>query len=123
MRASSLNNWRILAAAVAGLAAASCSPEHEIDRPGTWKPTGANDANLRAMVADQRDLEAGVPARTSRGDLGSRAVTRLLNDRRRPLLNVTTSSLSQSSSGGGDSGGGDSGGSASPTGGITGGPP
>ncbi len=111
MPASSLSKRRGLAAILACLAAAACSPEPIIDRPGTWKPTGANDWNLRAMVADQRDLDAGVSARTSRGNQGSQAVARLLADKRRPLLNVTTSSLSQPS-GGGDAGAGGGAGAA-----------
>ncbi len=124
MPASSSNNpslryWRRAAAILVCMAAAACSPEREIDRPGTWKPTGANDDNLRAMIADRRDLDAGVPSRTSRGDTASRAVTRLLQDRRRPLLNVTTSSLAQSSGGGDAGAGGPVGGGPGGAGGAT----
>ena len=101
MRASSLNNRRGAAAIAACLLGSACAPlVPPVERPGTWQATGVNDYNLRAMVADRRDLDAGAPSRTSRGDIGSRAVTRLLiTDRRRPLLNVTTSGLSQSSGG------------------------
>lgn len=106
MRASSLNNRRGAAAIAACLLGSACAPlVPPVERPGTWQATGVNDYNLRAMVADRRDLDAGAPSRTSRGDIGSRAVTRLITDRRRPLLNVTTSGLSQSS-GGGDAGAG-----------------
>ncbi len=83
----------------------ACSPEYEIDRPGTWKPTGVNDQNLRAMIVDQRDLSYGTASATDRGSGASRAVTRLLTDRRRPLLNATLSRASPSSDSG-DSGGG-----------------
>lgn len=109
MPASSSNN--AAAAALLCLLAAACSPEHEIDRPGTWKPTGANEHNLRAMLADRRDLDAGSPSRTDRGNGAARAVTRLLTDRRRPLINLSTSRFaapadSSDSGGGGASSGG-----------------
>jgi hypothetical protein len=98
MRASSLNNAPTRSAFAAlivllGLAASACSNDTEIDRPGTWQPTGANEHNLRAMVADPRDLEAGAGSATERGSGATRAVTRLLIDRRRPLLNASISRL------------------------------
>lgn len=109
MRASSLNRFFCAAAALATLSAGACSPRYEYDRPGTWQPTGANEANLRAMLADKRDLAGGASASTERGNTAARAVTRLLNDRRRPLQNVTTSRVappSDSDSGGGGIGAG-----------------
>ena len=63
-----------------------------VDRPGTWQPTGANDDNLRAMVANPYDLQVGHGAATDRGNSAARAVNRLLTDRRRPL---PTSTLTQ----------------------------
>lgn len=98
MRASSLNSPPLRTAiavltVLLGFAASACSNEAEIDRPGTWQPTGANEHNLRAMVADPRDLEAGAGAATDRGSGAARAVTRLLVDRRRPLLNASISRL------------------------------
>ncbi len=94
MRGSSSSNvalrWMLIAS-VCAIALSACSDRPEIDRPGTWHPTGANEQNLRAMVANPRDLYAGERATTSRGDSAARAVTRLLTDRRRQLLNVTVS--------------------------------
>lgn len=102
MRALSLSSrTRSAAPALAllllSLAASACSPEYEVDRPGTWRATGVNEHNLRAMIADPRDLEAGAGSATERGDGAARAVTRLLIDRRRPLLNTTISRLSPTS--------------------------
>ncbi len=118
MRVSSLNRLLAAVASVATLASAACSPQYEYDRPGTWRATGANEANLRAMVANKRDLVAGASTATDRGNAGARAVTRLLNDRRRPLLSVTTSRLgggSDSDTGGGAIGaGGAAAGSSAP---------
>ncbi len=63
------------------------------ERPGTWKPIGANEHNLRAMVASPDHLERGVAADTERGSAASTAVTRLLIERRRQLPNVRTSTI------------------------------
>jgi hypothetical protein len=80
-----------LLAIVLTMVASACSDQVGYERPGTWRPTGANDYNLRVMVANPRDLDAGASASTDRGNGASRAVTRLLIDRRRPLLNVSSS--------------------------------
>ena len=112
MPASSLSRSAILALALA-LPAAGCGPQYEIDRPGTWRSTGANDANLRAMVADKRDLASGAASTTNRGNGPARAVTRLYVDRRRPLLNVSLSKIAPAS----DSS--DTGGASPPAGGPT----
>lgn len=102
------------------ISAAGCS-EPEIDRAGTWKPANINDQNLRAMLVNPRDIDGGTGSITSRGDVGSRAVTRLLTDRRRALLDASLSHVAPASaapadsgpapvpSGGGGGGGGTSG--------------
>ena len=88
---------------VTAVSAAGCS-DPEIDRPGTWKPAGVNDHNLRAMLVNQQDTYSGTGALTSRGDSGSRAVTRLLVDKRRPLLDVSLSTVAPSTGAASDSG-------------------
>ncbi len=44
----------LVAAALAG-----CDSFDPYDRPGTWRPTGANDANLRAMLVEPDELFVG----------------------------------------------------------------
>ncbi len=83
---------------ITALSAAGCS-DPEIDRAGTWKPTGINDQNLRTSLVNPQDYYTGTGADTSRGDAGSRAVTRLLTDRRRALLDASLSHIAPSSSG------------------------
>ncbi|MBI0539268.1 hypothetical protein D9599_27445 [Roseomonas sp. KE2513] len=61
-----------------------CSPD-PIDRPGTWRATGLNDRNLRAMLADPAHAERGVGAADGRGDTAAAAVQRLRDDKLRPL--------------------------------------
>ena len=57
----------------------------DFEREGTWRATGANDSNLRSMLADPSDETRGVAATTSRGTTAAQAVIRLDEDRRRPL--------------------------------------
>ena len=74
------------------LGVAGCA-EDLFERPGTWRPLGVNDSNLRAMVADPRDLTRGVSAVNERGAAGSNAATRLLTEQRRPLLAAPSSTV------------------------------
>lgn len=72
-----------------------------MDRPGTWNASRmqANDANLRAMVADPRDLIQGRDA--GPGSLAAEAgspVRRLLSGRRYPLPQTNTSQIPIASS-------------------------
>ena len=69
------------------------------DRPGTWSaPQGAvnaNDANLRTMIVDPRDLTAGTGEDNSSSRAAAPAVKRLLSGQRAPLLPNGTSSVRQ----------------------------
>ena len=87
----------VLAVFTASIGLAGCN-QPEIDRPGTWKPTGVNDQNLRAMLANPQDTTFGTGAITARGDNGARAVTRLLTEHRRQLLNASVSRVGSSDS-------------------------
>jgi len=82
-----LRTFRIPGLAVVALfALGGCNPNFDpMERPGTWQATGANDHNLRAMVATPSHLERGVGAGTDRAQAGSLAATRLFTDRRRRL--------------------------------------
>lgn len=89
----------LIAAMIAGLLAVSgltgCTPfeESPYSRAGTWAPTGVNDANLRAMVADPADLALG---QGSEHDLGAEAappVERLLTGHRPPLPTESASGI------------------------------
>ncbi len=62
----------------AALVIGGCTAQEPYERPGTWRATGANDANLRAMVANPSDLDRGVaPAAPARGEMGALAASRL----------------------------------------------
>lgn len=96
------------------LTLAGCASQ-QFEKPGTWKlpPTGqgANDANLRAMVANPNDLVAGANEPGSNGAEAVRPIELLLSGHRQPLSSVSASKIGavQSSAGGGGSTGGSGG--------------
>jgi hypothetical protein len=68
------------------LALAGCDHTDPYLRGGVWRPNGANDANLRAMVVVPSDLTLATPAVHSDGALAAAALVRLRRDRVKPLL-------------------------------------
>jgi len=67
------------------LALASCNQTDPYLREGVWRPNGANEANLRTMVAVPADLATAAPAGPADGGLAAAALNRLRRDRVRPL--------------------------------------
>lgn len=55
------------------------------ERPGAWRPTGVNDQNLRAMVAEPAHLQRGVGASGAVAPAATAPVDRLYRDQVRPL--------------------------------------
>ena len=53
-----------------------CSAVNSTARPGTWQPVGANDANLRAMIANPADLYRGASDPRTDGEIAASAVAR-----------------------------------------------
>ena len=76
---------RVVAGAAAALALSGCSELDPLTREGVWRPVGANETNLRAMVAVPGDLVAGRAAQFSDGNQASKAMDRLRFDRVYPL--------------------------------------
>ena len=70
-----------------------CAELDPLTREGVWRPVGANEANLRAMVAVPSDLVYGVAARSSDGQQAARAMERLRTDRVYPLPEVSISKI------------------------------
>ena len=99
----------LLAAASMVVAVSGCESlnRDQFDLPGTWRVTGANDVNLRAMIVNPEDLVVGQSARGSSAILANAAVTRVLLDKIKPLPKVSTGGAV---GGGGDGGGGGGGG-------------
>ena len=62
-------------------------------REGTWAPTGVNDANLRAMVANPVDLQHGNAASGTVGATATTAVQRYRAGNVQPLPESTISNI------------------------------
>jgi hypothetical protein len=67
------------------IALAGCDKTDPYLREGVWHPNGANEVNLRAMVAVPADLATASPADPADGGLAAAALNRLRHDRVRPL--------------------------------------
>jgi hypothetical protein len=94
---------------VAGCAGDPMLGGDPMQRPGTWTATGDNDANLRAMIADPRDLQAGANAPNGLAVEAVPAVGRLLSGKLPPLPDEPTSQLGGGSGGAAPQGGGNAG--------------
>jgi hypothetical protein len=64
---------------------AGCDRTDPYQREGTWRPNGANEANLRAMVVVPADLAVSTRSGPGDGALAAAALSRLHHDRVRPL--------------------------------------
>jgi hypothetical protein len=73
------------AALILLLAVAGCDSTDPYLRTGVWRPNGANDINLRAMVMVPSDLAVGTPAARDDGGLAAAAIFRLRHDNVKPL--------------------------------------
>lgn len=99
------------------LALAGCQELDPYTREGTWQPTGANQGNLAAMVANPQDLIHGRGQRAEDTKEPTLAINRIWTDTPKTLLDPGGGSSSSGSSGSGSgSGSGSSGGSGSGSG-------
>ncbi len=87
-----VTSW-IGCAAVALLMLGGCAQIDPLTKEGVWRPTGANDANLRAMVAVPSDLAYGRAARTTDGRSAGLAVERLRTGKVYPLQDTNISKV------------------------------
>src|ERR1019366_2014676 len=70
-------------------------------REGTWHATNDNDANLRAMLEDQRDLLEGRGTTRSLGAEAAPPVDRLFSGTRYPLPDLSASGIGTTAPGAG----------------------
>ncbi|MCK8785750.1 CpaD family pilus assembly protein [Roseomonas sp. NAR14] len=75
------------------LVAACEGPADPFHAEGRWRPAGANEANLRAMVADPADLVRGRSDPRGDAQTATAAVSRLRRDQVRALPNTTASTI------------------------------
>lgn len=62
-----------------------CDATDPYKREGLWRPTYANDVNLRAMVASPTDLVRGVDSSDGDGQQAAAALDRQRQDKMREL--------------------------------------
>ncbi len=95
-----------------------CADTDPYTREGVWRPSGTNEANLRAMVANPADLARGVGDGTGDSQQAEAAIERLRADKVKAL---PASGIAQINiTGGGSNSGGSGGGSGAGAGGATG---
>ncbi len=82
--------WLIGALIVSGCSYDLTDP---YQRPGTYNPGGANDANLRTMVANPHDLVEGTGQGASTGAEAAPPVARVLAGKRYPLPDLNAASI------------------------------
>ena len=62
-----------------------CSTTDPYERPHMWHPTGANEANLAAMLVNPADFARGRGTGPTEGTSAVSAIDRLRQDRLKPL--------------------------------------
>ncbi len=62
-----------------------CAGPEPFDRPNTWRPTGANAANLAVMAARPAELARGRGTGPADGQVAAAAVDRLRYGRVKPI--------------------------------------
>ncbi len=85
-----MKSTKFLLPLLAALLLAGCDYMTPETRPGTWQPTGSNDANLAAELVNRHDLVKGRGSDTTEGVLAAQAIARLQADQTKPLLKVST---------------------------------
>jgi hypothetical protein len=79
---------------------AACAAADPYEREGVWRPNGANDVNLRAMVVSPSDLVRGVDSTGSDGQQAAAALDRQRLDKPRVLPDSAIAKIVPVSSGG-----------------------
>ena len=85
------------------LALGACTDD-PFERPGTWRATGVNDANMRAQIVDPAQLQRGAGAGTDRGQAGSAPITVLEAGKRPQVPSTELARVGRTSGAGGASG-------------------
>lgn len=115
-------HWLSLAGAVLVASLGGCGPGNNYldpyEKPYTWHPTAAPEANLAAQLVNPHDLISGRGGPAGDGKQADMSVERIWQDRPKPNIDATTSSSGGGSGGGSGTSGGGSGGGGSSGGGT-----
>ena len=74
--------------------ASGCAEMDPYTRTGMWRPNGANEKNLHAMIADPNDLVIGAADSSADGQVLSAAVARYRSGRVKALSDGSASQIS-----------------------------
>ena len=91
---------------LAALSLAGCAATDPLTRDGLWQSSGANEANLAAMVVNPADLVQGRGAEGSDGQRAAAAIARLRTDHVKHLLDSGVAQFNTQPSPQAESGGG-----------------
>lgn len=91
---------RMVPVMLALLVAGCAGMNNPSEREGAWRPSGVNDRNLRAMVADPAHLQRGVGASGAVAPAATAPVDRLYRDQVRPLPETRIAPVGASGGGG-----------------------
>ncbi|MGI4795254.1 MAG: hypothetical protein ACRYG8_14520 [Janthinobacterium lividum] len=80
-----------------------CTRTDPLLNRGLWNPSGVNEANIAAMVANPADLYRGVDAPGADGTRAAAAVLRLETNRVKPLASSSITTVKTSDTNGGQS--------------------
>jgi type IV pilus biogenesis protein CpaD/CtpE len=83
-----------MAAGAMTLLLCGCDALEPYDRANTWRPTGANDANLAAMAVNPADLIHGRGTTPSDGPAATAPIERLRHDHVKTLQDDNSTSNS-----------------------------
>jgi hypothetical protein len=98
------------------LAGCSMDETDPYTRQGAWRPNGANDTNLRAMLVNPADLGRGVGDGQGNSQQAEAAIERLRADKVKPLPASGIAQITVSGSSGAAAGGAGAGTGAAGTG-------
>jgi hypothetical protein len=91
---------RTLACILLPLLLAACAITDPYEREGLWRPNGANDINLRAMVVSPSDLARGVGSLDGDGQQAAAALDRQRLDKLRKLPDTGVANIVPVATGG-----------------------
>ena len=90
MKTASASTLRLVPLAALVIALGGCSLIDPYEKPGQWRPMGANAMNLELQVAHPSDLAQGRGTTEADGDTAAQAVDRALHDKAKALMSVDT---------------------------------
>jgi type IV pilus biogenesis protein CpaD/CtpE len=84
---------RLLVTATGLLVLSGCAQTDPFQRPGIWRPMGANEMDFELQVARAADMVKGRGTDEADGDSAAAAIDRMRHDKVKPLLSNSVSKV------------------------------